>query len=123
MSTINVFQISFEIWGCIIGIIVCILLGTASFETVDVVGKKLWKMILIKPTCALPCVYLHDYTKLIIPCQPIFIRCEQLLLGACKRELRDIVSAVHPRKLKRPALSVKLSHFGVCSAVALGFLD
>ena len=45
MSTINVFQISFEIWGCIIGIIVCILLGTASFETEDVVEEAIEKAV------------------------------------------------------------------------------
>lgn len=47
MSAINIFQISFEIWGCIISMIISILLGTFFFKTKDAVGKKLWAMILI----------------------------------------------------------------------------
>lgn len=68
MSTINIFQISFEIWGCIIGIIVCILLGTISFETKDVVGKKLWRMILMNNLLlvsdALAYIYRGDLTPI-----------------------------------------------------------
>ena len=68
MSTINIFQISFEIWGCIISIIICILLGTISFEAQDVVGKKLWKMILINNfllvSDALAYIYRGDLTPI-----------------------------------------------------------
>lgn len=46
MSTINIFQISFEIWGCIIGIAVCIMTGSAVFESDDRTGRKLWCMVL-----------------------------------------------------------------------------
>ena len=68
MSTINIFQISFEIWGCIISIIVCILMGTISFKTKDVIGKKLWRMILINNfllvSDALAYIYRGDITPL-----------------------------------------------------------
>ena len=47
MSTINIFQISFEIWGCIIGIILCILTSSTLFGSDDKTGRKLWLMILL----------------------------------------------------------------------------
>lgn len=68
MSTINIFQISFEIWGCIISIIICILLGTISFETKDIAGKTLWRMLLINNfllvSDALAYIYRGDLTPL-----------------------------------------------------------
>lgn len=68
MSTINIFQISFEIWGCIISIIICILMGTISFKTKDVIGEKLWRMILINNfllvSDALAYIYRGDITPL-----------------------------------------------------------
>lgn len=68
MSTINVFQISFEIWGCIIGIIVCILLGATSQEAKDPIGKKLWSMILMNNLLlvsdALAYIYRGDLSSL-----------------------------------------------------------
>lgn len=68
MSTINVFQISFEIWGCIISIIICILLGNISFEKNDMIGKKLWRMILINNfllvSDALAYIYRGDLTHI-----------------------------------------------------------
>lgn len=68
MSTINIFQISFEIWGCIISSIICILLGTISFETKDVIGKKLWRMLLINNfmlvSDALAYIYRGDVTPI-----------------------------------------------------------
>lgn len=67
MSTLNIFQISFEIWGCIISIIVCILMNTLSFKE-DALGKKLWKMILINNfilvSDALAYIYRGDTTLL-----------------------------------------------------------
>lgn len=67
MSTINIFQISFEIWGCIIGIIVCILMNAISFKE-DNTGKKLWKMVLINNfilvSDALAYIYRGDTTLL-----------------------------------------------------------
>ena len=98
MSTINVFQISFEIWGCIIGIIVCILLGTASFETEDVVGKKLWKMILINNLLlvsdALAYIYRGDLTPLGVTmtriCNFSLFALENLLLVIFVRYVRQI---------------------------------
>ncbi|MGN0073107.1 MAG: hypothetical protein ACI36W_04840 [Coriobacteriales bacterium] len=47
MSTVNIFQISFEIWGCIISIIICLLLGGHTFRDRDEVGKCLWRMLLV----------------------------------------------------------------------------
>lgn len=47
MSTINIFQISFEMWGCLISIAVCIMLGTITIREKDAVGKKLWAMLLV----------------------------------------------------------------------------
>lgn len=68
MSIINVFQISFEIWGCVISIIICILLGNISFKTGDIVGKDLWKMILINNflliSDALAYIYRGDSTPI-----------------------------------------------------------
>ena len=98
MSTINVFQISFEIWGCIIGIIVCILLRTASFETEDVVGKKLWKMILINNLLlvsdALAYIYRGDLTPLGVTmkriCNFSLFALENLLLVIFVRYVRQI---------------------------------
>lgn len=47
MSTLNIFQISFEIWGCLIGIVVCLILGASTFRNRDVTGRKLWRMVLV----------------------------------------------------------------------------
>ena len=47
MSTVNIFQISFEIWGCVISIIICLLLGGNTFKDKDEVGKCLWRMLLV----------------------------------------------------------------------------
>ncbi len=68
MSTINIFQISFEIWGCIISTIICILLSSSPFETKDTVGKNLWRMILINNfllvSDALAYIYRGDLTPI-----------------------------------------------------------
>ena len=67
MSTISIFQISFEIWGCIISIVTCILTGTISFKE-DNLGKRLWKMVLmnnfILVSDALAYIYRGDTTPL-----------------------------------------------------------
>ena len=68
MSTINIFQISLEIWGCMISSILCILLGTVSFAANDIAGKTLWRMILINNLIlvsdALAYLYRGDLTLL-----------------------------------------------------------
>lgn len=100
MSTINIFQISLEIWGCIISIIICILLGPISFETKDDVSKKLWRMILINNflmvSDALAYVYRGDLTPIGVAMTRIcnfslfaleyilliiFVRCVQYITG------------------------------------------
>lgn len=68
MSTINTFQISFEIWGCIIGLITCILTGSVTFEAGDKGGKKLWVIVLINNLLlvsdAMAYIYRGDMTSL-----------------------------------------------------------
>ena len=66
MSTVNIFQISFEIWGCVISIIICLLLGGNTFKDKDEVGKCLWRMLLVNVlllSCdALAYIYRGDQT-------------------------------------------------------------
>lgn len=68
MSTINIFQISLEIWGCIISILVCMLFGTATLKNRDEIGIRLWTMILVNNillACdALAYIYRGDATML-----------------------------------------------------------
>lgn len=66
MSTINIFQICFEIWGCVISIFVCLLLGGISLNGRDKVARCLWVMLLVNVlllTCdALAYIYRGDQT-------------------------------------------------------------
>lgn len=89
MSTINIFQISLEIWGCIISSILCILLGTISFTANDIAGKTLWRMILINNLLlvsdALAYLYRGDLTPLGVTmtrsCNFSLFALEYILLG------------------------------------------
>lgn len=45
MSTLNIIQVSFEIWGCIVSLIISLF--TATEVTQGKPGNKLWKMLLI----------------------------------------------------------------------------
>lgn len=100
MSTINIFQISFEIWGCIISIIICILLGTLSFETKDAVGKELWRMILINNfllvSDALAYIYRGDLTPIGIAmtriCNFTLFALEYIILIIFVRYVKHITS-------------------------------
>lgn len=68
MSTLNIFQISFEIWGCITGIVIAMILGVSTFREHDHNGKILWYMVLfnnIMLVCdALAYIYRGDLTKI-----------------------------------------------------------
>lgn len=100
MSTINIFQISFEIWGCIISIIICLLLGTISFETKDIAGKKLWRMILINNfllvSDALAYIYRGDLTLIGVTmtriCNFALFALEYILIAIFVRYVKHITS-------------------------------
>lgn len=47
MSTVEIFQISFEIWGCIISLIICTLLGSSPSQTDDPISRLLRKLVLV----------------------------------------------------------------------------
>lgn len=68
MSTLNIFQISFEIWGCIIGIAIAMILGISTFRENDHTVKILWRMLLfnnIMLVCdALAYIYRGDLTNI-----------------------------------------------------------
>lgn len=68
MSTLNIFQISFEIWGCIIGIMIAMILGVSTFREHDQTGKKLWCMVLFNNNMlvcdALAYIYRGDLSQI-----------------------------------------------------------
>ena len=92
MSTINIFQISFEIWGCIISIIVCILLGTASFSKKDAVGNKIRRMILINNFILVSDALAYIYRGDLTPMGCAFTRISNFVMFALQYILLALIS-------------------------------
>lgn len=98
MSNIHIFQISFEIWGCVISIIICLLLGSGSFEGKDIAGKQLWRIILVNNfllvSDSLAYIYRGDMSPIGMVmtrvCNFLLFMLEDLLLAIFVRYVRTI---------------------------------